>query len=626
MIALNRSLMCCATALLLFHGTPVYGGDMNLGARLTPAPGEARFEDKDYYIWGGSMVRGPEGKYHLLYSRWPRSKGFKAWVTHSEIAHAVSDEPTGPYRHVDVALPERDAKLWDGLCTHNPTVHVFGGTYYLYYMGNTGDRKSTRGLNWTHRNNQRIGVAVADHPGGPWKRFDNPLIDVGTDKRAHDALMTSNPSICRRPDGTYLLVYKCVAKRNKPPAYGPVVHMVATSDSPTGPFVKHPDPVFTAAKDAFPAEDPYIWQQGGTYWAVVKDMRGSLTGKKCLGLFESRDGFAWKLAKHPIVTTPQVKWADGGVKKVTRLERPQLWLDNGVPAVLFCAAMDGDRTYNVHIPLTRAGNASVSTDLVTPAMTTQEPGPGRRVRQVAPEYAGTDVYHALYLPTDWKPGGTYPVIVEYTGNKFPTSGSSGEIKDANLGYGMSGGTGFIWVCMPYVEKGRKKNAVTWWGDTQATVEYCKVNLPRICKEFGGDPDNVFICGFSRGAIGASYIGLADDEIATLWKGMFTHDHFDGERTWGYPKSDRASALVRLARLKGRPVLVCGMDASRARDGYLKDHMDLARFTFLDVPTSKIFKIPEDKVIHPHTDLWMHRESEYRSRARAWLAGVLSEGR
>ena len=252
-------------------------------------------------------------------------------------------------------------------------------------------------------------------------------------------------------------------------------------------------------------------------------------------------------------------------------------------------------------------------DLVTPVMTDESPAAGKRVRQVAQEYEGTAVHHALYLPVDWKPGGKYPVIVEYTGNKFPPGKGSGEVKDANLGYGMSGGRGWIWVSMPYVEKGRKENAVTWWGDKQATVDYCKVNLPRICKQFGGDPDKVFICGFSRGAIGVSYIGLADDEIASLWKGMFTHDHFDGHKKWGYPESDRASALKRLARLKGRPVLVCG-----GSNDYLEGHLDLARFTFLDVPVGKIFKIPEGKVIHPHTDLWMHRESAYRQQARAWL--------
>ena len=261
---------------------------------------------------------------------------------------------------------------------------------------------------------------------------------------------------------------------------------------------------------------------------------------------------------------------------------------------------------------------STSFDLTTPVMTNEEPGPGRRVRQVAAEYAGTEVYHALYLPVDWTPGGKYPVIVEYTGNQWADCGSTGEVKDANLGYGISGGRGFIWVSMPYVDKGKQKNTVTWWGDRQATIDYCKVNLPRICQQFGGDPANVFICGFSRGAIATSYIGLADDEIASLWKGVFTHDHFDGNfQKWGYPECDRASALKRLARLKGRPVLVCGTGAD-----YLREHPDLARFTFLNVPVTELFAIPEGKVIHPHTDLWMHKDSEPRRQARAWLAEAL----
>ena len=265
-----------------------------------------------------------------------------------------------------------------------------------------------------------------------------------------------------------------------------------------------------------------------------------------------------------------------------------------------------------------ADERPTTSDLVTPEMTLGGPAPGRRVRQVAPEYKGTEVYHSLYLPLDWKPSGKFPVIVEYTGNKFPPGKGSGEVRDANLGYGMSGGRRFIWVTMPYVEVGRRKNAVKWWGDKEATVDYCKVNLPRICKEFGGDPESVFICGFSRGAIGSSYIGLADDEIAALWKGMFTHDHFDGQKKWGYPESDRASALKRLARLKGRPVLVGGQNASAVRDGYLVDYLDVADFTFLDVPTTRIFDIPEGPYLHSHTDLWMHRKSEYRDRAREWL--------
>jgi hypothetical protein len=252
-------------------------------------------------------------------------------------------------------------------------------------------------------------------------------------------------------------------------------------------------------------------------------------------------------------------------------------------------------------------------DLITPEMTLDEPAAGRRVRQVATEYEGTEVYHALYLPTNWRPDGNYSVIVEYTGNRSPGCGSTGKVKDANFGYGLSGGKDFIWVSMPYIKKGGKTNSLTWWGDKQATIDYCKTNLPRICHQFGGDPENVFICGFSRGAIATSYIGLADDEIAALWKGLITHDHFDGDRKWGYPAGDRESALARLARLKDRPVLACGIGTD-----FLSDHPGLAEITFLKPPVGEIFKIPEGKVIALHTDLWMHRESTYRQSARRWL--------
>ncbi len=261
----------------------------------------------------------------------------------------------------------------------------------------------------------------------------------------------------------------------------------------------------------------------------------------------------------------------------------------------------------------------LATDLVTPVMTNDAPAPGKRVRQVAPEYKGSQVYHTLYLPTNWEQGMRYPVIVEYTGNKW--GHGPGTIDVANLGYGMSGGRDYIWVTMPYIEKGRKRNAVKWWGDRQATIDYCKLNLPRICKQWGGDPKRVVVCGFSRGAIGTSYLGLADDEIASLWAGLFTFDHFDGHRQWGYPEDDRPSALKRLARLKGRPVLVCAQNPEK--EGYLENHLDLAAFTFIKVPTGKIFKIPGGAIQSPHTDMWMHRDSPQRRQARAWLRDILN---
>src|SRR5579871_6545066 len=144
--------------------------DLDLREWIQPAPASSRFSDPGYYVWCGSMVRDDKGTCHLFYSRWPQHLGFYAWVSHSEIAHAVADNPQGPYRAKDVALPPRGKEFWDGLCTHDPTVMRFGSKYYLYYMGNTADHymgdhpdpKVMDQQRWAHRNNQRIGVAVAD--------------------------------------------------------------------------------------------------------------------------------------------------------------------------------------------------------------------------------------------------------------------------------------------------------------------------------------------------------------------------------------------------------------------------------------------------------------------------------
>lgn len=330
----------------------------DIAAMIQPALEAAKLIDPDFYIWCGTMVRGDDGKYHLYYSRWPRKLGHNAWVTHSEIAHATGDTPTGPFRHADVSLPRRGAPFWDGLCTHNPTILRAGDRYYLYYMGNTGDDVATKDLNWNHRNHQRIGVAVSESPSGPWQRFDTPLIDVSADPGAPDSLVATNPSIVRRPDGGYLMIYKAVGRQRPLPFGGPVVHLTATSDPPTGPFTKQLRPIFTTPGVDFAAEDPFAWYDysAGRYLAIVKDNNGYFTkAGKSLALWESADGFEWKLSTHPLVSTMSLKWADGREQRLNSLERPQLFFGpDGRPAVLLCA-VDEDpsrpHSYNLRIPL-----------------------------------------------------------------------------------------------------------------------------------------------------------------------------------------------------------------------------------------------------------------------------------
>ncbi len=247
---------------------------------------------------------------------------------------------------------------------------------------------------------------------------------------------------------------------------------------------------------------------------------------------------------------------------------------------------------------------SLPPDLKTPPITDGTPAPGKRARQYLKEYEGTGVFHALYLPTDWRAGKNYPVIVEFTGNKYKSS--LGIVEESDLGYGLSAGKKIIWVCVPYVNKKEMKNQPTWWGDVDATVDYCRKTVKLVCEQYGGDSDNVFIAGFSRGAIACNFIGLHDDEIASLWRGFICHSHYDGVRKWGYAGSDRAAAATRLKRLGKRPQFISHENSVKATQDYLRESYPVGNFTFLSLKGVS------------HTDTWVLREVPERNTLREWF--------
>jgi predicted esterase len=197
------------------------------------------------------------------------------------------------------------------------------------------------------------------------------------------------------------------------------------------------------------------------------------------------------------------------------------------------------------------GGASVLASV--PSLTNEAPAPGKRVRITAPEYVGTGVYHTLYLPVDWTPGGSYPVIVEYAPNHYQSF--SGTVEDTHLGYYQSAGAGCIWVSMPCINYTTNPDteAVTWWGNGSVndptgeslTAEYTKTNLIRILEDFAGDNSAVFVTGFSRGAIACGYIALRDPAMADIWLGFMPHSHHDGGTFTPDPGN------VRLSRVSGR---------------------------------------------------------------------------
>ena len=263
---------------------------------------------------------------------------------------------------------------------------------------------------------------------------------------------------------------------------------------------------------------------------------------------------------------------------------------------------------------------------VLPVATNGVPQPGKFVAVVEPEYAGTDVHHMIYLPVNYDQVRKCPVIVELTGNYSPAAGSTGTVEGARLGYSLSLGRDFIWVVLPYVSSNHTQNEVTWWGDHKATAAYARTVLPRIIQQYKGDSNAVILCGFSRGAIGVSYVGLQDDQTAALWSAFFTHDHFDGERewaglAWGRPLVKyREEAVVRLGRVGGRPWYV---SYNRSTDGVLNflnsSGLPVTNFTFAPIPMNQIFtEIPNQWFYGSHNDVWPIFDTPYGFAARQWI--------
>lgn len=254
----------------------------------------------------------------------------------------------------------------------------------------------------------------------------------------------------------------------------------------------------------------------------------------------------------------------------------------------------------------------IKSDLIIPAVTDAKPMAGRRFRMKLSEYSSWDLAHVVYLPSDWKPGRKYPVLVEYPSNggyrnKYGDT-TTGRVEDCKLGYGVSGGHGFIWVCLPFLDPDTKSHALKWFGDAQATSAYCRAVIPFVCREFGGDLDKIVLCGFSRGALACSYIGLRDSETARLWKAIFAHSHFDGVRAWPYPESDADSARKRLQRLAGRPLYITHEQST----------VDIQKYISESGVVATVRAIPYVN----HSDQWVLKDIPERAHLRAWLSRVI----
>jgi len=352
----------------------------NLELRLSPIDSAHIFIQDDYYVWCGSVIEDC-GKYRMLYSRWPHGKrelsddslngvfnGFRGWCKYSEIAYAVSDKLTGPYRHVKTILKgDGDAKKWNRFTMHNPQIRKFGNCFYLYFISNSYDSalfaNSAFDRKWKHwlqyNATQKIGAVK-------FKSFDDLLkgkFVVLPPLMQPDHIRTfevaTNPTVAEA-NGKYFMLFK-----SRKPNVGHMTFWMATSRRPDGPFTLMSE-VFAEADMA--CEDPCMWydKKRKRFYAAVKyysESKKLVPQFGALALIVSADGLHWKAAAHPLISLREITIKKKKIE-LARLERPFAVIDKeGQPVALFAAASvkeptgdslrvsEGRNTFNVCIPI-----------------------------------------------------------------------------------------------------------------------------------------------------------------------------------------------------------------------------------------------------------------------------------
>ncbi|MDN3688544.1 glycoside hydrolase family protein [Cyclobacterium jeungdonense] len=323
--------------------------------RLQPLTEKNIFKTDDYFNWCSSIIKGEDGKYHLFYSRWPKKYTFLSWLTHSEVAHAIADNPSGPWEYKETVLKSRGPGHWDAITAHNPKIKKFGDTYYLYYIStNLGDKTytdeeliETARVGYSHPNwkehlrpNQRTGVAVAKSLNGPWTRMDQPLLEPS----GPISTLTVNPAIAQGEDGKYYLI----VKGDKPNDSGFTRNQaVAIADSPTGPF----EIQSTAVIDDMDTEDMSVW-----YDHRRNRFYGIFHAHSFIGMIQSTDGINWSEATPFEIQKKRIPIVDGPALIPDRMERPFLYQEAGEPKVLSMAIKMGDEAYIVFVPVQQNPN------------------------------------------------------------------------------------------------------------------------------------------------------------------------------------------------------------------------------------------------------------------------------
>jgi hypothetical protein len=307
-------------------------------------------------------------------SIYPRALPFlQEWLDCASIATATSPTALGPYAlDVLAALPQGAEGDWDRNVMNPKLLRAPGvdpPLWLLFYTGNAyaGATPSAGGAplpanQSAAQASQRVGLATARAPGGPFARRGAPVL--APRPGAWDARIVSNVAVApfadNASDTRLLAVYKSSSPAGAGTQQTRVCFGVAAAAAFDAPFVRLSDePILPCPDGSFDAEDPTLWRDSttGAFHLVFKDFRGTFShaGYSGAHAVSIDGGLTWQVTAPALAYTTTHVWSDGVRRTQHAQERAQVLLaDDGTPAAMFYATdtdLDGsERYWNFAVP------------------------------------------------------------------------------------------------------------------------------------------------------------------------------------------------------------------------------------------------------------------------------------
>ena len=281
-------------------------------------------EDTERSYWGGNIVKGSDGKYHMYVAGWPSAtKGHMAWSSASRVYHVVSDNVWGPYTYVSDIGPG-----------HNPELYKTGDTYVIYHIEKLGYYKSTTlGDTW------ETGTYDFDLRGRALIAGDNRETSL------------SNCSFAKREDGSFVMIDRGGGIWVSRDGLNDGWHQLTNASVYLNSKIKTRGSL----------EDPVIWHDHLQYHMIVNDWKA-----RYAYYYRSLDGLHWVMEDGKAYTgqDPFAQHADGTVEKWHKYERPRIFQDEQGRAirmnfaVIDCVkqsdlAGDDHSSKNINMPVTK---------------------------------------------------------------------------------------------------------------------------------------------------------------------------------------------------------------------------------------------------------------------------------